>query len=390
MRLIIPLVIFPLLTVTAQAAEIRLECRNYGSMETFAENHVKLRPAETEKQVQTCLATGQSYSHIQYISFDDENLAGKAKMWSKPCWSGETPATQLNIAVLPDLTMSFLGENRSAFNVNMKTNRGGYRSNRDYLCEIIDASKTGVESNSLTEYKKAADQNDAEAQYVLAQKYHFEWGVPKDHSKAEKWYRKAAEQGHAKAQYNLGTLYSRGQGVSIDHAGAAKWYQQAANQGHAEAQYNLGYAYQIGRGISENKSEAAKWYQQAAEQGHINAQVSLSRLYFLGEGLTKNDTEGLNWLRKAAEQGHADSQHVLGGRYYRGRGVPQNDAEAFKWYRKAAVQGYAKSQYSTGFMYAQGRGVPEDLNEALKWHRRAADQGYEPSITTLKKIGLYP
>ena len=64
MRLIIPLVIFPLLTVTAQAAEIRLECRNYGSMETFAENHVKLRPAETEKQVQTCLATGQSLSLI--------------------------------------------------------------------------------------------------------------------------------------------------------------------------------------------------------------------------------------------------------------------------------------------------------------------------------------
>jgi TPR repeat protein len=65
-------------------------------------------------------------------------------------------------------------------------------------------------------------------------------GVAKDEVEAVKWYRKAAEQNDAEAQYNLGLCYANGQGVAKDEAEAVKWYRKAAEQNDADAQYNLG------------------------------------------------------------------------------------------------------------------------------------------------------
>ena len=65
-------------------------------------------------------------------------------------------------------------------------------------------------------------------------------GVAKDEAEAVKWYRKAAEQNDAEAQYNLGICYANGQGVAKDEAEAVKWYRKAAEQNDAAAQCNLG------------------------------------------------------------------------------------------------------------------------------------------------------
>ena len=70
--------------------------------------------------------------------------------------------------------------------------------------------------------------------------------------KAVKWYRKAAEQDHADAQTKLGVCYFSGEGVAKDFAEAAKWYRKAAEQGHANAQYNLGVCYDNGRGVAKD------------------------------------------------------------------------------------------------------------------------------------------
>ena len=47
----------------------------------------------------------------------------------------------------------------------------------------------------------------AEAQYNWASAIHTGEGVAKDQVEAVKWYRKAAEQNYAEAQYNLGVCY---------------------------------------------------------------------------------------------------------------------------------------------------------------------------------------
>ncbi|EEG32494.1 Sel1 repeat protein [Neisseria flavescens NRL30031/H210] len=45
------------------------------------------------------------------------------------------------------------------------------------------------------------------------------------------WYRKAAEQEYADAQNNLGVMYEQGQGVLQDLALAQEWYGKACQNG---------------------------------------------------------------------------------------------------------------------------------------------------------------
>src|ERR1019366_5826939 len=56
-------------------------------------------------------------------------------------------------------------------------------------------------------------------------------GVAKDKAEAVKWYRKAAEQNDTDAQYNLGVCYLQGEGVAKDYLEAYKWFLLAGGQG---------------------------------------------------------------------------------------------------------------------------------------------------------------
>ena len=81
----------------------------------------------------------------------------------------------------------------------------------------------------IAEWKERAENGDPEAQYYLGRVYHGN-GVPEDDKEAVKWYRKAAEQGNAAAQWLLGYAYDYGKGVPEDSKEAAKWYLKAALQ----------------------------------------------------------------------------------------------------------------------------------------------------------------
>jgi len=86
-----------------------------------------------------------------------------------------------------------------------------------------------------------------------------------------KWYRKAAEQNYAEAQNSLGVCYEKGQGVTKNQAEALKWFRKATEQNLAMAQYNLGICYEYGRGVAEDSVEAYKWVLLAARQGDEDA-----------------------------------------------------------------------------------------------------------------------
>src|SRR5437762_135726 len=85
-------------------------------------------------------------------------------------------------------------------------------------------------------------------------------------------YRKAAEQNDARAQFNLGVCYANGQGVMKDEAEAVKWYRKAAEQNYVPAQFNLGVCYDNGQGVTKDEVEAVKWYRRAGEQNYTQAQ----------------------------------------------------------------------------------------------------------------------
>ena len=155
---------------------------------------------------------------------------------------------------------------------------------------------------------------------------------------AELW-RKAAEENDADAQIDLGVCYQSGDGVECDMAKSAEWFRKAAEQGHAVAQILVAQNYSMGLGVNRDMAESAKWYRKAAEQGIASAQFTLGTYFFEGTGVKKDYEEAVKWWRKAAEQNYSSAQFNLGGCYYEGLGVEKDKAEAMKWFRLAAENG---------------------------------------------------
>ena len=83
--------------------------------------------------------------------------------------------------------------------------------------------------------------------------------VEGDYIVAEKQFREAAEQGDATAQYNLALMYDSGKDIPQDDAKAIKWYLEAATQGYAPAQYNLSMVHFFGKGTPQDYVAAYKW-----------------------------------------------------------------------------------------------------------------------------------
>lgn len=206
-----------------------------------------------------------------------------------------------------------------------------------------------------------------------------------DFATAAREFHAAAEQGDANAQYLLAVMYSEGQGVSKNESEAALWCRRASMQGHAPAQFYLGVMYQEGRGVHKNNTEAARWYRLAAKQGNPRAQTMLAVMYAEGEGVQKDQAEAARLFRQAADQGYMEAQFNLGLLYGLGRGVPKNDTEAGRWYRRAAEQGQLFAQNNLGALYTRGEGVPRNLVLAYKWTSLAAAQGYEAARGNLAK-----
>ena len=283
--------------------------------------------------------------------------------------------------------------------------------------------------------------------------------MPQDYAEAMKWYRKAAEQDIAEAQYNLGVMYDEGRGVSQNHAEAVKWYQKAAEQGLAEAtdvirelqeaneraaahfeagkftaafhefmalaehgdarsQAYLGMMYLFGLGVPSDEVAAVKWLDSAADQRDVTASFIKCESLNLeiwehppegfgwclvggrSAGSRRSITEAVAWLHRAADQGSNRAQALLGNVYRTGIArsdwdqrpikkytiVPQDYGEAMRWYQRAADKGYAPAGSILGDMYFEGEGVPQDYAEAVKWFRLAATQGFAPALSKLGKM----
>ena len=256
---------------------------------------------------------------------------------------------------------------------------------------LFDAYWGVCEDNQQTVswYRKAAEQGDVSAQHTLGFIYANGLGIPEDDKQSSTWYRKAAEQGHADAQVRLGDMYLYGRGVPKDEAQALIWYRKAAEQGHmawylkaverddaADAQFMLDVMYANGEDAPEDVEQAVAWFLNAAEQGDTDAQIRLGDMYtFVSRSTPEDKAQAVAWYLKAAEQGDADAQIRLGGMYHFGLGVPEDDALAAIWYLKAAEQGDARAQFNLGRMYDNGLGVPEDGALAATWFLKAAEQG---------------
>jgi TPR repeat protein len=183
---------------------------------------------------------------------------------------------------------------------------------------------------------------------------------------------KAAEGGDAEAQFLLGQKYRLGLGVKKSNSEAIKWYRKSADQNYARGQNAMGQMHRHGLGIEQNYSDALAWYHKAIEQNNPLAMSNLGVMHQFGEGVEQNYTESISWYRKAAELNYPTAIFYLGWMYSNGFGVEQNYKEAMTLYKKAADLGVSHAQFNLGVMYMYGVSVDRDYNQAHKLFQQAA------------------
>ncbi len=133
-------------------------------------------------------------------------------------------------------------------------------------------------SEAVDWLRKAADQNDSDAQLSLALIYANGQEELQNDAEALRLFSRASDNGHTDAQFYLRFIYGIGPCASITDDDCVKKLNGLVRKGHALAQYFLGNCYFSGKGVAEDKLEAVKWYKKATERGNINAKAALSLL----------------------------------------------------------------------------------------------------------------
>lgn len=273
-----------------------------------------------------------------------------------------------------------------------------------YLIMILffaTASGVFAQTTNIVTLMLKAKSGEAEAQNALGEAYYDGKGVTENLTEAVKWFTKAAEQENAKAQYNLGICYYYGNGVQYrDRGEAVKWYTKAAEQGLPMAQCNLGVCYKYGNGVEKNFEEAVKWYTKAANQEYARAQYNLALSYDKGEGVAKNDSEAMKWYLKAVKNNYPQAAYYYGAMLLAGdkqKGVTKNIPEGVKYLRKAAdLKNLDAIQALVGAycLKMEGEndfGISKYLSYAdfVKYLKIGAEQGNQDMKTILANLPNY-
>ena len=137
----------------------------------------------------------------------------------------------------------------------------------------------------------------------------------KDFEKAFELLGPLAEENHAEAQFLLGSLYINGQGVEKDDTKGLSWIMKAARQGYDQA-----------------RLDAFSIYLELSGRGDASAMYNLGYMYLHGWGGKQDTDAGIGWLESAAKNGHVHSAKVLSEIYAEGKfGIPPDNDKASFW-----------------------------------------------------------
>lgn len=191
--------------------------------------------------------------------------------------------------------------------------------------------------------RRAAEQNDAEAIYLLASMTAVGAGVEQSSVEAFLQMKRAAELGFADAQFAVGKMYFEGAGTAQDQSAALAAFRRAADGGNKEAMFAAG-RIMLSQPDPEMRTEGLILMNRAIENGHIQATLMLATAYGRGSnGLPKDEAKAEALLKPAAERGDADCQMTLASLYKFGDTFAGRREEAQIWLQRAADQGHAKA-----------------------------------------------
>lgn len=233
------------------------------------------------------------------------------------------------------------------------------------------------DEKALVNYKTAADDGHAEAQFMTSLFYLDR----NDYDNAMKYADLAISNGYKIAHYTLGQIYHFALGVAKDEKKAFKNYKKAADNGYPEAQFIMSLCY-----LDHEEYDKAKVYaEQAISNGNKEAHFTVGRLY----QIDGNDEKAFVHFKEAADNGHFASTMMTGNAYFDGIGVEQSDEKAFYYLKQAAENARSVNDFilfrTLGDCYADGIGTIKNIDKAVEYYTKA----YQINSEFGAELGLF-
>ncbi|WP_299374791.1 tetratricopeptide repeat protein [uncultured Kiloniella sp.] len=258
----------------------------------------------------------------------------------------------------------------------------------------------------------AAEQENGEAQYLLAKLYEDGDGIPKDTSQAVRWFRHAVDNKNDLAKVALFQImetfpdlimdplasetlevedyyreYYRGvDAYEKNYQATAKdiWF-RLASKGYAPAQLELQRKY-FKWFDTEHFDQVQFWLQEAAESGYAPAQVQYASNLAVYSFEDEEVQQVYHWYKRAADQGLNRAVAEVISAHVHGKGVPKSHKKAEELTIHYAEQGSEYAQFQLGYWYEHGFLVEKDLDQARKWYQKSADQDYWLAIEAMERL----
>lgn len=247
------------------------------------------------------------------------------------------------------------------------------------MCRFGDCFINGiVTEKSLHEavrwYDKAAQQEDAEGMYLLAEQLEIGDGltVAHDEKEAERLYMEAAKKGYISAYRKLGNMLTDKDRDHKSHKKGLDCYMKAAEKGDVLSMLRIAEYYQeTGDSITAVKSyqRLVDYIKSLAEKGDVRGMLALAQLYMYVDDFVYCDVDYLYQmvpldylkayplLRKAADKENATAMNLLGFVLYMGsQGIPYDEKEALEWW----IEATERDDYSSFLLlkqFVEGRNV---------------------------------
>lgn len=271
----------------------------------------------------------------------------------------------------------------------LKSAKRGYTQGKvAYGFSVLTDHDQSVKTNGLNYLTEAAEQNDLEAQRILAHCYADGFLLDRDDASAIKWEIRAAKQGDGGMLTRLGRRYWSGYGVETDRVEAVRFWKKALKANDPDGANIIGELYNVGYdelGVQKDVEFAFNCFKVSANGGYVNGIFNLGYAYFHGLGVEPNKLEAVECYKKAAIKGHSEAQRLLGVALLKGVGVEKDEDKARFWLRKSAEQGNASAMTTIAWTYYDSdKSRWDDKEEAMKWLKRAADAGDEQARESLK------
>lgn len=160
-------------------------------------------------------------------------------------------------------------------------------------------------------YARSAQRGYAPAQRELGDLYRLGRGVAADPAQAEFWLRKASDQDDVEARFLLAAVLRGEERHRADCAEAGQLMRDAAERGLVQAQRELGFMVLNGWCVPWDAKTGVAWLRAAAERNDDIAQYLLAQSLRTGVGAKANVAEATQWLKRAAAQGYEPAIQAL-------------------------------------------------------------------------------